>query len=217
MDIIETYWCRGEEATKSGFLYNPDTKKYDVCGFFLREYVGRLAGAGKAFRFPSQYAQYGGFDRHHPFPSPVKWMLNEAMADSEITLEIIRINDEVSYTDDERISKINTILMPLGHLLTVVHTDTNPKKPKSLADVIAGVDSNMRTVLGNHDNILDGATSAAVSSVIEPILEDHLGMAMRIEEQRMRIREQRELRRMQREASERMQRASSALLEGSGR
>ncbi len=115
LDVIDTitidrtkWHCGKAAAEKDAFIYNSETDKYDIIGFILK-YLGVSLRLMDKTRLPS-VAAHKHLPSKRTFPVPYAWLTHKSHADTEDTLELLKLNDNVSYKQEEREEKIQLFL-----------------------------------------------------------------------------------------------------------
>lgn len=123
LNIPRSKWHRGKEAAeKDAFIHNKTTGKSDIMGFILLN-MGYDAEQLHGQRLPSVIA-HQVLPRNHLFPRPYQWITTTSHADTEDTLEVIKINDDPALKEEERESKLTQKLGRLG--ISLVFLDDKP-------------------------------------------------------------------------------------------
>lgn len=102
-------WHFGQSAAdKDAYIFNSATKKLDILGFIL-EYLGVPFKLLDKTRLVSVSCHdfLGRNELHQP---PFSWLTTRSHADTEDTLELIRMNDDPMLTEEERRAKIKKFL-----------------------------------------------------------------------------------------------------------
>jgi hypothetical protein len=145
--IDVNHWHRGKEsADKDAYIYNADTGKMDVIGFILASYLGLPFTYLNKTRLPSVSAHLY-LQGKRQYDPPFKWLVTKSHADTEDTLELIKMNDDPSLKEEERRYKIKTFLAARGVALTFSDETEKqswiPTPPPVIFDELTDIDEDV--------------------------------------------------------------------------
>lgn len=122
-------WHRGKEAAeKDAFIYNSETGKMDIIGILFNA-VGVSKPLMNKTRLPS-VAAHMFLPNKRKFEPPLDWLVTGSHADTPDTIELIRMNDDPAYKDEEREEKITTFLRARNIAVVFYNADDGRPAPK---------------------------------------------------------------------------------------
>jgi hypothetical protein len=108
--VLRDEWHCGKAAAESNaYLYNSDTKKFDIMGIILFQCLGIDKRYLSKARVPSVVA-HKVLKAKKPFNPPFDWLVNPSHTDTEDSFSLIKLNDDPELKDEEREEKIKAFL-----------------------------------------------------------------------------------------------------------